>query len=544
MMKKIASLVFCVIFSITSQYGQERPVQRDTTAMPRLEIPEITIVGKKAITLPFARKGEVYETGLYEASPPDTSLLEPRIAMSLPLGPLPRYDEPLIPWHFSAEGSIGSYSTGDLRIFGDYKGRRWGIYGNASLGTTGGHTDRAEGSSFDASITAHSLVKTDNSILKSFRVLGGIAMMFDKYGMFGLKDISVDRSRNNFALHAGLSSLEREKSAYDVSISADIWSILDRRTPADSSVTVMSPELKADYSVAISKFRFNAGLLYGGTSLNYDRTTESPSLLGLNAGIRWQATKKWSVELGGQLHDGSGSDGSGRTLLSPFAIARFEIDKDRQVSIWTKPGMRLNSYGTQSERNPYLIREIILQPESVPLNIGGGFWFNGEILSIEVNGEFSKISDKTVTVADSGYLRLTYVDAVQAAVNIHGTFTPVKYARLIFSGAIQPTYKEGQSVQLPMIPLIQGATRGEISLPMPITMWMSLEYWSKQNINFNSTNDLASRFLVGLGASTTIIPRTVLSAEVDNLLGDQYEWWSRYGAPGITFRLNAKVNFR
>jgi len=544
MMKKIASLVFCVIFSITSQYGQERPVQRDTTAMPRLEIPEITIVGKKAITLPFARKGEVYETGLYEASPPDTSLLEPRIAMSLPLGPLPRYEEPLIPWHFSAEGSIGSYSTGDLRIFGDYKGRRWGIYGNASLGTTGGHTDRAEGSSFDASITAHSLVKTDNSILKSFRVLGGIAMMFDKYGMFGLKDISVDRSRNNFALHAGLSSLEREKSAYDISISADIWSILDRRTPADSSVTVMSPELKADYSVAISKFRFNAGLLYGGTSLNYDRTTESPSLLGLNAGIRWQATKKWSVELGGQLHDGSGSDGSGRTLLSPFAIARFEIDKDRQVSIWTKPGMRLHSYSAQSERNPYLIREIILQPELVPLNIGGGFWFNGEVLSMEVNGEFSKISDKTVTVADSGYLRLTYVDAVQAAVNIHGTFTPVKYARLIFSGAIQPTYKEGQSVQLPMIPLIQGATRGEISLPMPITMWMSLEYWSKQNINFNSTNDLASRFLVGLGASTTIIPRTVLSAEVDNLLGDQYEWWSRYGAPGITFRLNAKVNFR
>jgi outer membrane receptor protein involved in Fe transport len=95
-----------------------------------------------------------------------------------------------------------------------------------------------------------------------------------------------------------------------------------------------------------------------------------------------------------------------------------------------------------------------------------------------------------------------------------------------------------------MIPLIQGATRGEISLPMPITMWMSLEYWSKQNINFNSTNDLGSRFLVGLGASTTIIPRTVLSAEVDNLLGDQYEWWSSYGAPGITFRLNAKVNFR
>jgi hypothetical protein len=49
---------------------------------------------------------------------------------------------------------------------------------------------------------------------------------------------------------------------------------------------------------------------------------------------------------------------------------------------------------------------------------------------MEVNGEFSKISDKTVAVADSGgYLRLMYVDAVQAAVTIHGTFAPVKYAR-------------------------------------------------------------------------------------------------------------------
>jgi hypothetical protein len=327
-------------------------------------------------------------------------------------------------------------------------------------------------------------------------------------------------------------------------LSADIWSITDKQASADSSVTVMSPELKAGYSVALSKFRFNAELLYSGTSLDYDRATESPSLLGLNAGIRWQATKSWSVELGGQLHDGSGSDGSGRTLVSPYAIGRFEIDKDRQVSLWTKPGMRLYKYGEQIGCNPYLVREIILRPESVPLNIGGGIWFNGELLSIEVNSEFSKISDKTVTVADSGYLRLTYVDAVQVAVNVHGTFAPVDYARLIFSGTIQPTYEENQSVQLPMIPLVQAAARGEIVLPVPMTLWLSLEYWSKQNINFSRSDDLGSRFLAGLGASTAIIPRTVLSAEINNLLDDQYEWWSNYGAPGITFRLNAKVNFR
>jgi hypothetical protein len=306
----------------------------------------------------------------------------------------------------------------------------------------------------------------------------------------------------------------------------------------------MSPELKAGYSVAISKFLFNTGLLYTGSSLNYDRATESPSLLGVNAGIRWQATKKWSLELGGLLHDGSGSDGSGRTLMMPYAVGRFEIDKDRQFSVWTKPGMRLNSYGSDSRQNPYLVREIIIRPESAPLNIGGGFWFNGEVLSLEVNGEFSKINDKTVTVADSGYLRFTHVDAVQALVNVYGTFTPNDFSRLIFSGVIQPTYEENESSQLPMIPLVKAAARGEITLSMPITFWMSLEYWSKQNISFNKSDDIGARILVGLGASTTVIPRTILSAEINNLLDDKYEWWKDYGAPGINFLLNAKVNFR
>ena len=40
-----------------------------------LLFPEITIVGKKAITLPFARKGEIYDVNIYQAPPPDTLLL-------------------------------------------------------------------------------------------------------------------------------------------------------------------------------------------------------------------------------------------------------------------------------------------------------------------------------------------------------------------------------------------------------------------------------------------------------------------------------------
>ena len=124
-MKKILILLILSLVIMTVAEGQDNPARVDTTAMPRLEIPEITIVGKKAITLPFARKGEIYDIDIYEVSPPDTSILESRPAMSFPIGSLPRYEEPLIPWHVSAEGSFGSFSTGHLRAYVDYKGKRW-----------------------------------------------------------------------------------------------------------------------------------------------------------------------------------------------------------------------------------------------------------------------------------------------------------------------------------------------------------------------------------------------------------------------------------
>lgn len=538
-MRKVFLSGFIVMFSALSAIGQEKANLRDTTTMPKLEIPEITIVGKKAITLPFARKGEVYDVELYEVPPPDTSLLEERFAMALPLGPLPRYNEPLLPWHFSAQGSFGSFSTVNVKVLADYKGKLWGIYGNTSLSSTKGHTENAECKYFDANINAHSLINTDNSILQSFRMLGGVGMIFEKYGMYGIKEINVDRSRNNILLHGGISSLERDKNAYDVHLSADIWSVSDN----DSSTTLMSPELSANYALSFARFLFSAGLSYSGTSLNYKQSTESPSLLSINVGIRWNTTEKWSIEAGGEIYDGSGSDRSGKTLLSPFVIGRLEIDKDRQLSVWFKPEMSLYTYGELIKLNPYIIREFILKPESAPIKIGGGFWFNGEILSLELNGEFSKISDKSILISEDSQILLQYVDAIQVIARIYGTFTPQKNMRITFSGIIQPTYEEGNSVQLSMIPLIKSGVRGELFLNIPLRIWSSVEYWSEQNIDLISEKDIGARFLVEVGASTQIIPRTILSAEIRNLLDDRYEWWNNYIAPGISFRLKAKINF-
>ena len=57
---RILPLIICLAATLHAQVAGTVSDSARTT-MPSLELPEITIVGKKAITLPFARKGEIFD---------------------------------------------------------------------------------------------------------------------------------------------------------------------------------------------------------------------------------------------------------------------------------------------------------------------------------------------------------------------------------------------------------------------------------------------------------------------------------------------------
>ena len=543
MKKMVLSVIASVMLCLTAR-GQDQPVKKDTTALPRLEIPEITIVGKKAITLPFARKGEIYDVNIYEAPRADTSVLEQRPAMSLPIGSLPRYDEPLIPWHLSAEGSFGTFSTGHFRGYLDYKGRRWGIYGNGGYNSTRGHVDGAAGNSFQMEANAHSIISTDNEILKSFRVSGGFQLLHEKYGLYGIKSSGVNRSRTNVVFDTKLNSLDRESGALDFKLRADIWSLSDNSRSSDSSASSVSPEIAIAYTTKFDAVQLMSNVSYSSSSLSYDHPAQSPSLFKATAEAKWNMIDKLSMQLGAIFSNGSGSDGASRSLISPVASVKWELDQDRALSVWLQPEIRLKSYGELSKINPYLIREIAIKPERVPFNLGSTFWYNSEIFSVEVTGGFSTSSNRSITTADSGKIRFAFAGVNEFTVRANGSIKPAANTDLIFAGVIHPAYERGKSIQLPMTPLIQIAARGVLVFDFPLSLFSSIELWSRQNVDLAGKKTIGDRILIGAGASTAVIPRTVLSLDIKNLFNQKYEWWSFYEAPGIMVELAAKMNFR
>jgi hypothetical protein len=223
---------------------------------------------------------------------------------------------------------------------------------------------------------------------------------------------------------------------------------------------------------------------------------------------------------------------------------KWTLDNDRVVSFWYKPEMRFASYRSLFQQNPYLSREVAIRPERVPLNIGSTFWYNSNFISIELEGSIANSSNKSVTLADSGTILLHYVDANVFTIRANGTMKPTDNFKLMLAGLIQPSFEEGKSTQLPMIPVIELGGRAEYTFGFPCSAWSSLEYWADQNVDLKGTKAIDGRLLLGLGASTDAIPRTVLSLEIANLLDTKYEWWSGYTAPGISVMLNAKVHIR
>ncbi len=544
-MKHSLLILFFLMLAAPPARAQDTTARRDTLgALPRLEIPEITIVGKKAILLPFARKGELYDVDVYQAPGPDSSLLGSRERISLPNGSLPRYEEKMQPWRASLEGGLGNYTTGRLFGYIDYTSLRWGVSGKGGYLTTNGHTTNADGNATILDLTARTIVSTDNDVLRSFRTDEGISYHHETYGMYGISSASIRRTRNTFGLLGMLGSTNREGAVLDVSLGANFTGITDASARGDSDVSVVSPSLHAAFSTDAGTARFVGDLVYKSSSLDYKHSTQSPSLVGFSLGVRWPETDKLKFTVGGLYQHGSDSQGADHTLIAPTAEVTWEADRDRVWSFWYRPAIRLQGYDELSAGNPYLIREIVIKPERDPLNLGSSLLFNSDVLSVRFEGSYAHTNDQRVEIADSGRIRLDYVDADRVTLGATGTLTVTDELALHFSGRIQPARAHDSSVQLPMLPLAYADGRLQYDLPAPFTVWSELEYTSRRNVNLSGDKTLNDAVLLHGGVSTHVIPRTSLSFRIKNIFNTAFQHWDGYSAPGREMMVEAKVNLQ
>ena len=523
---------------------QDQSTQQQSQEPPKLEIPEITIVGKKAITLPFARKGELFDNDLYQAPPPDSSLLVQSNSMVLLKGTLPRYEQQEQPWRWSVEGLLGSFSRYGGRGFVDYHSQRWNMSGDLGGQSTDGHVTNANASLFSGSVNASTTLSTDNSILKSLDASFGGGFQHQTYGLFGITSSEVRRKLTTLSFHANLFSINRQYNALDAGMKADATSLSDTYGGADSSVSALSPKLFASYFTTVHRVKISGEISYIGSSLDYQHTAQSPSMTGIILKTSWQTSADFSIEVGGKYLQGTHSAGEDRTLTVPVGSLLWQRDSVVALSVWFEPDMEFHTYNSLLSTVPYIDREMVIDPQRMPVRFGSSVHYRSGALSFDVRGSYASFSNHELMIADSGRIHLEYAEAKGTRLDVDGEFNPSTGVRISGGGSVVSAHESGSSVQLPMVPLISLRGRAELDGPLFTTFWSSAEYQSSRNVDRAGTQSLKDYVLLNAGVSFHAIPRLVLNADVFNVFDTSYEWWSGYRAPGINFTVGAKLHLQ
>lgn len=505
--------------------------------LPRLEIPEVTIVGKKAITLPFARKGEILDVELYTAPPPDTSLLAQRPITLPPVGTYPRFRETLFPFQGSLDALAGNFGTFDIRGTLRYTKLFWETSVRGRYSSTRGHTRNADARLAAFGVEGRATIDTDNEFLQSFRAKGNIDLSNSTYKLFGLPDSAlIERHRSTLTLQTMLSTIDQ---SFDVHLGMKTMSLEDKdRSTTESSVVEPTFSLTGGYNM--DRVHLFAQFQYTASLLDYSTPTESPTYVTFTPGLRWNPGSNWSGVFQLRYAHGTHSDGGSATLLSPAAHLRWRMANILWTSFWFEPSLNIGSWINSFEKIPYLIANVTVRHERVPIHLGASVQMKTSV--IDVGGRVSVIgtSDTPIPIADSGVIRLEYVKTQQMLMGITATTDVTERARVIASANFNYARENGKSSQLAMTPSVRFQTRAEWTFSFPVTIWSSLEYTGPRNVDRDGAKALEGYILLNVGASSTAVPSTLLSLEVNNLLGTTYEWWKGYRAPGATVALKVQ----
>jgi len=519
--------------------------------LPPLEVENITVVGRRTLTLPAARKGEVYDSTIYRLPDGDTLLFGPRISnLEGAGGRLPEYQEFALPLHLDGEASMGTYISPRALVRAEYRRPDFDVAGIVDYRGTNGHIDSARAGSLLVGASGGLQIGDPELADASFRASGDFTYLSDSYFLYGNSATPYDRSRSTTRLVLGVRNLEEKPIGVDVKLDLAGTTVDDRLRDSLSEVTALVPTFSGDLSFGTDSLRVRTGLDYMATSLQYSVPTQTPAYFNVHGDLEWRPVEKFFLTGGVFYASGGNSDSGSTTMVMPRLSARYEVSPTISLFAWYAPELRPASYHDMLMRSPYVNREILLHPERVTMRLGGGIRLGTEPMTIEARVVVEKAENTPVVTASDtlGDLRYGYVASRKVGAEGSLRLALLPGMELNADAAIGAAVDDVTDKQLPMRPVVDLRGRLDYRLDSEIGLFASLLFQSERNVALvdagipQDRRTIPATIALGGGASYRFHPNVEAFAEVTNLLAYSYDLWQNYSAPGFELRGGVRVN--
>lgn len=521
--------------------------------LPTLEIETVTVIGRRVVVLPKARKGEVYDTTHYILPPGDTLLFGERISnLGGTGGPIPGFREFDFPLKLDAEASIGSYLSPRALLRAEYIRRTFDVSGILDYRGTMGHIDSAEASSLLIGAQISKAFGDETLPLNRFRLSGGLEHLGDSYFLYGNSVTRFDRSRAITRFNVGLRSEEELPVEFALDFRLTSTSVEDRDADTLRDVSATTPAFSADVAGAIADtaLRGRLKLDFTTTSMNYSVPTLTPACFSIRGDMEWIPAPGVFLTGGLVYASGENSDSGSTSLILPRLSARYEPGTGISVFSWYMPELRAPSYSSRILHAPYVDREIVLRPERVPVLVVAGARISMPTVTVEVRGRYEKGEGTPVVVATApGNLSYGHVNSTRIGAEGSVRVAITDAIAVTGDGIFRSATVDSTGEELPMTPSVDLRGHLDFALTPKIDIFGSVTFQSMQRTVLGAGTlpddgqQIPARFLLGGGTSYRILPNVQAFAEVTNLLNYSYELWQNYSAPGFELRGGVRATF-
>ncbi|MDB5034092.1 MAG: hypothetical protein JWQ98_1333 [Chlorobi bacterium] len=520
--------------------------------LPPLDLNPVPVYGKRVVTLPKARKGEVIDTSLYQLPPNDVMLFGDRVSnLGGSGGSLPGYREYEAPLKTSYEASLGSYLSPRAMVNAEYIRKRFDVAGDLDYRGTAGHIDSAKASSLLIGARGSLLIGDGIEPLRGLRLAGGFQHLGDGYFLYGNARTRFDRSRTGNSGNVMLKSEEELPFSYRLAFQLDGMSVVDTDVDTVREATSTSPTLMVGLAGRIdSSWGFNGGMEFSSTSLRYTAATNTPTFLSFHGDAEWRPSRSLFLTGGIVVANGDNSDSGSSSLIMPRLSLRYEASRALSLFGWFAPELRAATYRDRIMAAPYVDRDIVLRPERVPVRLAAGGRLSLESITLEGRVFFESAGNTPIVTASGlpGELHYDYIASrtigAMAAARLLITPTLTLDADAVIRSAVDSLNRA-----MPMIPAVDLRARADFALNREIDLFGSLLVQTEERTVLSdsaaTTGELRlpMRFLLGAGGSYRLLEHLSVFAEITNLLANQYELWQNYSVPRFEIRGGVKGTF-